>query len=297
MLLAAREVAEEPPRRGAVRKRGGLSAGGQSVWYSIGMSVSKIPHPSPEPASADVPVWVPSQFKPESELSEYARARKRRRRARQRDDYAGRDFTLGETIANSVSQGVAALFAVVALVILVVVSVWHGAGVHLAAALVFAIPMVLAFTMSALYHALQSESAKRVFKVLDNSSTYLLIAGSFTPYCLITLADAGGAGLCAALWVLAVAGIVIEAVWATRPRWVHGVIYAAMCVAFLAFFPALAENLAFPGFVLLIVALVVLAASLCFRLFSNVRYLRFVFHLVALAGFVCMFLSVVLFVI
>ena len=240
---------------------------------------------------------MPSQFKPESELSDYARARKRRRRARERDDYAGRDFTLGEVVANSVSQGVAALLALVALVILVVVAVWHGGGVRLAAALVFAIPMVLAFLMSTLYHALQTERAKRVFKVLDNSSTFLLIVGAFTPYCLITLADAGGIGLCVVEWVLAVAGIVIESVWATRPRWIHGVIYAAMCAAFLTFVPALAATLATPGFVLLIVALVVLAASLVLRWFSGVKYLRFVFHLVAFAGCTCLFLSVVLFVI
>ncbi|MBQ9002648.1 MAG: hemolysin III family protein, partial [Eggerthellaceae bacterium] len=238
-----------------------------------------------------------SEFKPESELSDYARNRKRRRRARERDDYAGRDFTLGETVANSVSQGVAALLALVALVILVVVAIWHGGGVRLAAALVFAVPMVLAFLMSTLYHALQTERAKRVFKVLDNSSTYLLIAGAFTPYCLITLANVGGSGLCAAEWALAIAGIVIEAVWATRPRWMHGVIYAVMCVAFLAFTPALYAALPLPGFVLLVVALVVLAVSLGFRWFSGVRYLRFVFHLVAFAGCTCPFLSVVLFVI
>ena len=167
----------------------------------------------------------------------------------------------------------------------------------MAAALIFAVPMVLAFLMSTLYHALQTERAKRVFKVLDNSSTYLLIAGAFTPYCLITLGSSGGVGLFAAEWVLAAVGIVIEAVWATRPRWLHGVIYAVMCVAFLAFMPALSGLLATPGLVLLIVALVVLAISLGFRRFSGVRYLRFVFHLVAFAGCTCLFLSVVLFVI
>ena len=62
------------------------------------MSTSQIPYPSPEQNSPDMPVWMPSQFKPESELSDYARERKRRRRARQRDDYADRDFTLGETM-------------------------------------------------------------------------------------------------------------------------------------------------------------------------------------------------------
>ncbi len=265
--------------------------------YNRRMNITNAPQPSPEPGSPDMPVWMPSQFKPESELSDYARARKRRRRARQRDDYAGREFTLGETIANSVSQGVAALFAVVALVILVVTAVWHGAGIRLVAALVYAIPLVLSFTMSTLYHALQSERAKRVFKVLDNSSTYLLIAGSFTPYCLISLADAGGAALLGVEWALAIVGIVIEAVWATRPRWLHGVLYAAMCAVFLAFLPALSATLATPGFVLLVVALFLLAVSLAFRWFSSVHYLRFVFHLVAFAGCTCLFLSVVLFVI
>lgn len=244
-----------------------------------------------------MPVWVPSQFKPESELSEYARTRKRRRRARQRDDYAGREFTLGEIIANSVSQGVAALLALIALIILCVTAVNHGGGIHLLAALLFAVPMELAFLMSTLYHALQSERAKRVFKVLDNSSTYLLIAGAFAPYCLITLAGAGGEVLCVVEWLLAAVGIVIEAVWPTRPRWIHGALYAVMCVAFFAFVPTLASALPTPGFVLLVVALVILAVSIGFRWFSGIHYLRFVFHLVALAGCICLFLSVVLFVI
>ena len=261
------------------------------------MNTTQTPYPSPESTSPDMPVWMPSQFKPESELSDYARNRKRRRRARNRDDYAGRDFTLGETIANSVSQGVAALLALVALIILCVTAINHGGGIRLVAALVFAIPMVLAFLMSTLYHALQSERAKRVFKVLDNSSTYLLIAGAFTPYCLISLAGIGGEMLCAVEWMLAAVGVAIEAVWATRPRWIHGVLYAVMCAVFLLFIPGLASTLETPGFILLIVALFILGVSLVFRWFSDVRYLRFVFHLVALVGCVCLFLSVVLFVI
>lgn len=254
-------------------------------------------HKDREEPSPDAPVWTPTQFKPDSELSDYARARKRRRRARQSDDYAGRDFTLGETIANSVSQGAGAALAVAALAIVVIAAIRHGGGIHLAAALVFAIPMVLAFTMSTLYHALQGEKAKRVFKVLDNSSTYLLIAGSFAPYCLLLLAGSGGLGLFAAECVLAVAGVVIEAVWATRPRWIHGLIYAVMCLLFLLSAPALFAAIAFPGFVLLVVALLLFAVAMGFRLLSSVHYLRFVFHLVAIVACACLFLSVVLFVI
>ena len=261
------------------------------------MNATMTPYPSPDPSSSDVPVWVPSQFKPESELSDYARTRARRRRARSRDDYAGRPFTLGETIANSVSQGVAAVMALVALVVLVVVAVSHGGGLRLFAALVFAIPMVVSFVMSALYHSLQPESAKRVFKVLDNSSTYLFIAGAFTPYCLVALGDVGGIGLCVAEWAIAIVGVVIEAVWATRPRWLHGVLYALMSVLLMAFFPVLATCIAPLGFWLLVAALALFAVGMVLRWFSGVRYLRFAFHIMAFAGCVCLFLSVVMFVV
>ena len=261
------------------------------------MNSSQLQRPSLEPDSPHVPVWVPSQFKDDSELSEYARKRKERRRARTRDDYAGRDFTLGEVIANSVSQGVAAALSVACIAVLAVHAVWRGGGVYLVAALVFSIPMLVAFTMSTLYHALQADRAKRVFKVLDNSSTFVLIAGAFAPYCLITLGNSGGLALFAFEWALAAVGIVVEAVWATRPRWLHGVGYGLMCAAFLMFMPALAVALDPVGFWLLVAALLALAVSLLFRWFSGVPYLRFVFHIVATAGWVCLFLSVALFVI
>lgn len=244
-----------------------------------------------------MPVWMPAQFKDESELPKVVRQRRERKRARLRDDYAGRTFTMGEIVANSVSQGVAAVLSIAALVVLVVCAVGHGGGARLAAALIFAVPMILSFVMSTLYHALQVDSAKRVFKVLDNSSTYLLIAGMFAPYCLVTLADSGGLLLFAGEWALAVVGVVIEAVWATRSRWIHGILYGVMCVAFLAFAPALFATLAPAGFWLLFAALVALGVGLVFRLFSGVPYLRLVFHIVAAAGFVCVFLSVALFVI
>lgn len=79
-----------------------------------------------------------------------------------------------------------------ALVLLIVKSVADGGGILLAAALVYGIAQLLEYLMSTLYHALAAERAKRVFKVLDHSGIYLLIAGTYTPYCLITLGHVGG---------------------------------------------------------------------------------------------------------
>ena len=136
-----------------------------------------------------------------------------------------REYTLGEEIANSVSHGIGALLAIAAIPILVVKAVSHGGGILLFAALVYSLTMLLEYTMSTLYHAIAVDKAKRVFKVLDHSCIYLFIAGSYTPFCLITLADAGGVWLCAFVWALAIAGVACEAFWVFRPRWISAVLY------------------------------------------------------------------------
>ncbi|MFR5090847.1 MAG: PAQR family membrane homeostasis protein TrhA [Adlercreutzia equolifaciens] len=91
-----------------------------------------------------------------------------------------REYTLGEEIFNAVTHGVGASLAVAALVLLIVKSVSDGGGILLAAALVYGIAQLLEYLMSTLYHALAAERAKRVFKVLDHSGIYLLIAGTYT---------------------------------------------------------------------------------------------------------------------
>lgn len=129
-----------------------------------------------------------------------------------------REYTLGEEIFNAVTHGVGAGLAVAALVLLIVKSVADGGGILLAAALVYGIAQLLEYLMSTLYHALAAERAKRVFKVLDHSGIYLLIAGTYTPYCLITLGHVGGIWLAAFVWAVSLVGIAFEAFWTYRPR-------------------------------------------------------------------------------
>lgn len=255
-----------------------------AVWYSIRMSIPELPYPSPEPNSPHVPVWTPSQLKG---------AAKRRADRTASIEYV----SLGETIANAVSNGVGAALAIAALVILVVVAVMHGGGVRLLVALAFAVPMLLAFLMSTLYHAIPAETAKVVFSVLGHSFVLLYIAGAFTPYCMLVLADSGGPLLCGVEWLLAFVGIMIEALWVGRPRWIQIGLCLVMGLAAIFVAPALAAALPPAGFGLLVAAAVCFVAGLVFYVFRSVPYLLFVSHLTVLAGSVCLFLSVVLFVI
>ena len=139
-----------------------------------------------------------------------------------------KDYTLGEEIFNAVTHGVGVLLAIAAIPLCVVQAVTHGGGLLLAAALIYSITMVVEYLMSTLYHAIAVPAAKRVFKVLDHCGIYLYIAGCYAPYCLVTLINNNGIPLCIFVWVVALAGIVAEAFWVNRPRWISALLYLCL---------------------------------------------------------------------
>lgn len=208
-----------------------------------------------------------------------------------------REYTLGEEIANAITHGVGAALSVAALVLLIVKAVMDGGGVYLAAALIFGICLLVEYLMSTLYHALAPEAAKRVFKVLDHSCIYLLIAGTYTPYCLITLTPNGGLWLFIAVWVMTLIGVACEAFWTFRPRWVSAVIYVAMGWCIIAFVPALYEMMDLVGFWLLLSGGISYTVGAIFYLFKKVKYMHSIFHVFVLAGSILQFFSIYFFVI
>jgi hemolysin III len=208
-----------------------------------------------------------------------------------------RDYSVGEEIANSITHGAGALFGIVVLVLMIFAAVMHGGGVRLAAALVFGIALITEYTASTLYHALTVERAKKVFKVLDHASIYLLIAGTYTPFCLVSLAGDGGVILCAVEWGLALAGIVFEAFWVFRPRWVSVLIYLAMGWLIILRIGALVAALPFGGIALLLAGGLCYTFGTVFYLLKKVSYMHAVWHLWVVAGSVCHVLSVLLFVV
>lgn len=212
------------------------------------------------------------------------------------DPQVVREYTTGEEIANSVTHGVGALLAIAAIPISIVAAVHSDAALAVPAALVYSIFMLLEYLMSTLYHALTAPRAKRVFKVLDHSFIYLFIAASYSPYCLVTLVDVNGIALFAFVWVVAIVGVAAEAFWVFRPRWISAVLYLALGWAVVAFLPQLYSLLAGPGFWLLLAGGLCYSAGCIFYVLKKVRYMHSIFHVWILAGSICQFLSIVLFV-
>ena len=242
--------------------------------------------------------WTPRQFKKRDS------GNPKRSKHEKKKDGAGvrnsrkaiRAYSLGEEIANSITHGVGALLAIAAIPLCVVAAVRSGGGLHLLAALVYSIFMLLEYVMSTLYHAIAAEKAKRVFKVLDHSAIYLFIAASYSPYCLVTLVDCHGVVLFAFVWAVAVIGGIAESFWVFRPRWISAVLYLCLGWSVVWFIPQLWALLPAPGFWLLLAGGLCYSIGCIFYVLKKVPYMHSIFHVWILAGSVCQFLSICLFV-
>ncbi|MDR0515066.1 MAG: hemolysin III family protein [Coriobacteriaceae bacterium] len=265
---------------------------------SASKGVPRIDDPKEWTVPAEGRAWTPSQFKPR----DYARAKALSKEPANTSANEAqkarkvREYTLGEEIANSITHGLGALLAFAALPILIVMAVGKGGGVFLFAALVYGITMVLEYTMSTLYHAIAVEKAKKVFKVLDHSCIYLFIAGTYLPFCLITLGEAGGIWLGVFVWAVALAGVACEAFWVFRPRWVSAALYLLLGWSIIWFLPTLISLLSLPGLWLLLAGGLCYTIGCVFYILKKVPYMHSLFHVWVLAGSVCHFLAIALYI-
>jgi hemolysin III len=197
----------------------------------------------------------------------------------------------GEELANSVSHGLGFLAALMALPVLVVGAVPHGAAAIVGAS-VFAATMALLYLTSTLYHALAPNRAKRVFQILDHGAIYLLIAGTYTPFTLGVLRGPWGWTVFGCIWALAVGGIALKAVGGVRyPRLSTG-LYVVM--GWLVLVAAKPLWHAMPGWGLfwLVAGGVAYTAGVGFYAADRMRYAHFVWHLFVLAGTACHVIAV-----
>ena len=122
-----------------------------------------------------------------------------------------------------------ALIAVPMTVLLIVQSAALGSAWHVVSFSIFGAALILLYTASTVYHMLPiSEKAQAVLRRIDHMMIFVLIAGTYTPICLLPLRGAWGYTLLALIWTIAAAGIVLKALWMDAPRWLSSIIYVAM---------------------------------------------------------------------
>ncbi len=208
----------------------------------------------------------------------------------------GHPYSLGEEIANAVTHGLGGLLSVVALVVLVHAALTRGNSWHLASAIVYGLSMFLLYMASTLYHAISHAKARHVFKIIDHAGIYLLIAGSYTPFALLTIRDQGGWWLFGIVWSLAIIGIAFEAFWVNRPKWMSVVVYLGMGWLAVTMIKPLLSSLEPAGVWLLFGGGLAYTFGTIFYVLKRVKFMHAVWHLWVLAGSALHFLAVMFYV-
>jgi hemolysin III len=208
-----------------------------------------------------------------------------------------RKQTVGEEIANSLTHGVGLLFSVMGLAVMLTRAITTGDAWVIVTCTVYGITLVLLYLASTLYHALAHTPARGVFRRLDHSAIYLLIAGTYTPFLLVWLRGPWGWTLFGISWGLALIGITVKA--ALGPRWpiISTTVYILMgWLAVVAAEPLLRHVP--PGAIGWLVAGGLLYTSgVVFFAWERLRYAHAVWHLFVLGGSICHFVAIVGYVI
>jgi len=206
--------------------------------------------------------------------------------------YRSRPQSFGEEIANSLSHGVGLLAAVAAIPTLVASAVRRGSVAGIVGASVFAVTVVLLYLTSTLYHALPRSRAKRVFRVLDHSAIFLLIAGTYTPFTLGVLHGTWGWALLGLVWGFAILGVVLKAVGGVRYPRLSTCLYLGMGWLILIAVKPLWLRVPPAGLLWLLAGGIAYTAGVALFAAQRFRYTHFLWHLFVLAGTACHFIAV-----
>lgn len=207
-------------------------------------------------------------------------------------------YTVGEEIANAVTHGVAALLSIAGLAVLVAFAVlYSGFPKVVAAVSIFGASMVFLYTASTLYHSIPNPRAKKVLQYLDHSMIYVLIAGSYTPFCLITLQGYTGIALLCAVWLIAIAGISLQAVLLHKADWINCLLYLSMGWLAVFVIDPLVSTLDSTGLALLVAGGLAYTVGVVFYIFERIPFSHAIWHTFVFAGTTLQFFSVLFYVI
>ena len=206
-------------------------------------------------------------------------------------------WTIGEEVAHSVTHGIGLLAAIAGVVVLVLQAAATRDPWRITACAVYATTLVLLYGTSTLYHALSATRARRVFRVLDHSAIFLLIAGTYTPFALISLRGPWGWTLLGIVWGLAVLGITAKAVFGTRWPILSTALYVGMGWVVLVAVKPLVAHVPAGAIAWLLAGGVAYTAGIVFYAWTRLRYSHAIWHLFVLTGSACHYVAVARYVV
>jgi len=203
-----------------------------------------------------------------------------------------RVLTIGEEIANSITHGVGLIASVIAFPVLLVRAQSSSDSSAVLGATIFGVTLILLYATSTVYHALPISKGKHLFRILDHSAIYLLIAGTYTPFALGPLRGPWGWTLLVVIWTLALIGIISKLTIGFRLPHLSTALYLLMGWLIVVAIKPLVETIPRAGLLWLAAGGLAYTGGVVFYNMKRVPYAHMVWHLCVAAGSVCHFIAV-----
>lgn len=211
--------------------------------------------------------------------------------------YSKPRYSIGEEIANSVTHGVGVVLSIGGLAVLTAFSSVLGNAWHIVSSSIFGATLILLYASSTLYHSIQFPRVKRILQVIDHSAIFLLIAGTYTPFTLVTLRGAWGWTLFGVVWGLAVTGIIFQVTRLRKWPAISLALYVGMgWVVIVATKPLLAA-IDPRGLLLLLIGGLSYTAGIVFYVWRRLPYHHAIWHIFVLVGSAFHFFAILFYVI
>jgi hemolysin III len=206
-------------------------------------------------------------------------------------------YTHLEEIFNSLTHGFGLLISIAGLVFLIVFSSIYGDLKHIISCTIFGITLVLLYTSSTLYHSFKKPNLKHVLKICDHSCIYILIAGTYTPFLLVTLQGVIGWSMLAVIWSLTLIGIFLKVFFVHRFQIISTITYILMGWIIIFAIKPLFQTMPPGGLTLLISGGLAYTLGTIFYSWKKLPFNHAIWHLFVLGGSACHFFSVMFYVI
>lgn len=199
--------------------------------------------------------------------------------------------TKNEELWNAITHGIGAVLSIPALVLLIIKGAKYGSAIHVVSYSIFGTTMLLLFVMSTLLHSMPVK-LKRLFSIFDHSSIYLLIAGTYTPFVLISLQSALGWTLFGIVWGLAILGILFKVFFIHRFEFVSLIFYVAMGWLIVIAIKPLIASITLNGFYLLLTGGILYTIGAIFYAWRAIPYNHAIWHVFVILGCASMYASI-----
>ncbi|MGL4985590.1 MAG: PAQR family membrane homeostasis protein TrhA [Treponemataceae bacterium] len=205
-------------------------------------------------------------------------------------------YTIGEEIGNSITHGIAAGLAIAGLVVLLVHGFYNAPlaekAFYMTSYAIYGSSLIILYLMSTLYHALTPYGAKKVFSVFDHNSIYLLISGTYTPFCLTVLRDTSGWIIFGIIWGLTIVGITFYSIFGNRIRIISVVAYIFMGWLIIFAYGPMKQKLPSVSITYLLLGGAFYTVGVIFYSLKKIKWMHCIWHLFTITGSIFHYFSI-----